>query len=81
MALPLIKHDAADAAIDLLTKNVPVNDPLLDRFNDYFQNQWIMRIPMTYWNIGPKQIRCNNAVEGIISRLRISNDKRSLLAS
>ena len=70
MALPLIKHDATDAAIDLLIENVPVSDPLLIKFCDYFKNQWIIRIPMKYWNIGAQQIRCNNAVEGITSRLK-----------
>ena len=68
MALPLIKHDAADAAIDLLTDNVPVSNPQLLKFCDYFKDQWIKRIPMKYWNIGAKQIRCNNAVEGIVDR-------------
>lgn len=64
MALPLMKHDAVDAAIELLIKDIPSSDGMLINFCDYFKNQWIVRTPVKYWNVGPIHLRCNNAVEG-----------------
>ncbi len=66
MALPLIKNDVVDAAIQLLIENIPSSDKLLIEFYEYFQNQWITRIPVKYWNLGPIHLRCNNGVEGTV---------------
>lgn len=65
MALPLVKHDAVEAGIQLLIESKPSTDRSLSEFCHYFENQWIIRTPVKYWNLGPTHIRCNNAVEGI----------------
>ncbi|CAF1330380.1 unnamed protein product [Rotaria magnacalcarata] len=66
MALPLVKHSALDASVKLLMDNPPASNNLLNQFIEYFQNQWIIRVPSKYWNIGPIHLRSNNAVEGMV---------------
>ena len=83
MALPLMKHDTVDAAIELLMENTPSSHRMLFDFCEYFKNQWIIRTPMKYWNLGPIHLRCNNAVEGmdILKKLHIRDfDIRLVLA-
>ncbi|CAM4888865.1 unnamed protein product [Rotaria socialis] len=70
MALPLVKHSALDASVKLLMDNPPASNNLLNQFIEYFQNQWIIRVPSKYWNIGPIHLRCNNAVEAYNNRLQ-----------
>ncbi|CAF2592455.1 unnamed protein product [Rotaria sp. Silwood2] len=70
MALPLIKNDILDAAVELLIKNVPSSDKSLIDFYEYFQRQWFTRKPPRYWSLGPIHIRCNNSLEGYNNRLK-----------
>ncbi|CAF2121883.1 unnamed protein product [Rotaria magnacalcarata] len=70
MALPLVKDTAVGAAIDYLIDNPPSSHILLIEFNEYFRKQWIDRIPIKYWNLGPIHLRCNNSVEGYNNRLK-----------
>jgi hypothetical protein len=64
MALPLIEHSVVTSAIEHLIDNPPLLNDLLNQFTEYFRKQWIDRIPMRYWNLGPIHLRCNNSVEG-----------------
>ncbi|CAF0848187.1 unnamed protein product [Didymodactylos carnosus] len=70
MALPLVKHNTVAAAIQLLIDNAPLPDNLLVEFIQYFEKQWVQRVPKKYWNLGPIHIRCNNAVEAYNNRLQ-----------
>ncbi|CAF2694340.1 unnamed protein product [Rotaria sp. Silwood2] len=70
MALPLVKNTVVGAAIDYLIDNPPLSHILLIEFNEYFRKQWIDRIPIKYWNLGPIHLRCNNSVEGYNNRLQ-----------
>ena len=70
MALPLVKNNVVGAAIEYLIDNPPSSGPLFVEFSEYFQTQWIDRIPIKYWNLGPVHLRCNNSVEG---KVYISN--------
>jgi hypothetical protein len=75
MALPLMKNSAVDAAIDYLIDNPPFHNNLLIQFNEYFQKQWVDRIPVKYWNLGPIHLRCNNSVEGTVYFVGIIKSK------
>ncbi|CAF3027632.1 unnamed protein product [Rotaria sp. Silwood2] len=70
MALPLVKNNVLDDAVELLFENIPSPDKLLIEFYEYFQRQWLTRIPPKYWNLGPIHIRCNNSLEGYNNRLQ-----------
>ncbi|CAF5075456.1 unnamed protein product, partial [Rotaria sp. Silwood1] len=45
MELSLIKKHVVDAAIELLIENVPSSDKILIEFFEYFEKQWLPRIP------------------------------------
>jgi hypothetical protein len=76
MALPLVKDTVVGAVIDYLIDNPPSSHILLIEFNRYFRNQWIDRIPIKYWNLGPIHLRCNNSVEGNVYFVDVIKNKK-----
>ncbi|CAG9765727.1 unnamed protein product [Ceutorhynchus assimilis] len=66
-ALAYLPEETLQDAWLIITENAP-NDPLLDKFNDYFVDQWLDND--LFWVIYKEAYRTTNTVEGWHNRLK-----------
>ena len=63
MALALLPCDHVEEAYELLKGNASED---LAEFFDYFQRQWLKKMPPKYWNASTLEFRTNNYSEDIL---------------
>ena len=69
MSLALLPLDEVEPTAREMISNLP---PQVSGFGSYFEKQWLINIPPSYWNVSDHEIRTNNALEGWHSHV---NDK------
>ena len=70
MALALVPLDHAEEAYELLKNNSPT---ALNELFNYFEQQWLKRVSIRYWNVSKIEFRTNNFCECNILSVSFSN--------
>ncbi|CAM4852204.1 unnamed protein product, partial [Rotaria magnacalcarata] len=60
MALALLPEEHVEEAFELLKSDSPEE---MSDFFEYFQKQWLKRVPKKYWNVSNLEFRTNNICE------------------